>query len=204
MAGLFGPRTVGRWPGVLLRTSAVVVTVPVSVLKNAVGSSNCINFSPEIDQKRPMLDKIEIGSARRVTLAFKQKWWEEPLKKIDPARSELGFLFGQNVPVSVWWQNEPSNMPMLTGWIGGPKAIEMEKLENEQFIDIAVTSLSRIFQTGESAREFNLLTVLRTTGKRPILVRRLQILVSWEPKLRRTSGIHPASPLLCRKKDGDC
>lgn len=136
--------------------SSVIVTLPVSVLKSPPGGSEHISFSPEIDPKRSALEKIEMGSARRVILAFKEKWWVEALKGIDPARADLGFLFGQNVPISVWWTNEPSGAPMLTGWIGGPKAIEMEKLGDEQLVDLAVTSLSRIFQIGESALESQL------------------------------------------------
>jgi len=137
--------------------SAAIVTLPVGVLKRSMGSENHVNFSPEIDQKRSILDRIEMGCARRVTLAFKEKWWIESLSTIDRSKADLGFLFGQNVPISVWWADEPSNAATLTGWIGGPKAIEMEKLEDEQFIDIAVTSLSRIFGVGESALESHLI-----------------------------------------------
>ena len=103
---------------------------------------------------------------RRVTLAFKDKWWSARLERINPSRADLGFLFGQGVPVSVWWTDEPSDAAMLTGWIGGPKAVEMEKLENEQLIDIAVTSLSRIFSIGERLSRLSSSTALRTTGMR--------------------------------------
>jgi len=114
---------------------SVVVTLPVSILKKKPGSPGYVMFSPAISQTCPSLDKIEMGYARRVTLAFKEKWWADALKKIDQSRSQLGFLFGQHVPISVWWTAEPSDAALLTGWVGGPKAIEMENLTDDQFID---------------------------------------------------------------------
>ena len=137
--------------------SAVIITIPVGVLKSDPNGPGYVNFSPKIDEKRPILSTIEMGYARRVTLAFKEKWWSDALNKLDPSKSRLGFLFGQNVPVSVWWTNEPSDAPMMTGWVGGPKSIEMESLTDDQFIDIAVTSLSRIFRSGESLIESHLI-----------------------------------------------
>jgi len=134
--------------------SAVIVTLPVGVLKSDPDGPNFVRFSPEIKEKRSVLTRIEMGCARRVSLAFKEKWWTELLKDIVPSRSQLGFLFGQNVPISVWWTNEPSDTAMLTGWAGGPKAIEMEKLDDDQFVDLAITSLCRIFSVGESMLEY--------------------------------------------------
>ena len=138
------------------KASAVIVTLPVGVLKSDPHGPNLFKFLPEIKEKRSALTRIEMGDARRVTLVFKEKWWTDLLKTIDPSRSRLGFLFGQNVPISVWWSNEPSGAAMLTGWVGGPKAVEMENLGDEQFMDLAVTSLSRIFQVGESMLETQL------------------------------------------------
>lgn len=138
--------------------SAVIVTLPVGVLKASPENQAYVSFSPEIDEKRDVLANIEMGDARRVVLAFKEKWWIEALKKIDPNKAVMGFLFGHDMPVSVWWSSDPLDAPILTGWVGGPKAIEMEKLEDEQFIDISVTSLSRIFDIGESALESQLIT----------------------------------------------
>ena len=137
--------------------SAAIITIPIGVLKAAPENPAHIKFSPDIHNKRSVMDRIAMGSARRVTLAFKEKWWIDELKKIDSSKSELGFLFGRDVPVSVWWTGEPNERALLTGWVGGPKAVEMQKLENGQFTDLAITSLSRIFRLGESAIETQLI-----------------------------------------------
>ena len=142
----------------LYEASATVVTLPVGVLKSSSSSLNFVSFSPEISAKQNTLNKIEMGDARRVVLAFKEKWWIDLLKKINREKAELGFLFGQDVPVSVWWSSEPFDAPLLTGWVGGPKATEMDKLEDAQYIDLAITSLSRMFNIGESALEAQLVS----------------------------------------------
>ena len=137
--------------------SAAIVTLPVGVLKNTPDSPYYLKFIPEIEVKRSLLDRIHMGCARRVSLVFEEKWWMDELKKVDASKSELGFLFGQNVPVSVWWANEPSESAVLTGWVGGPKAVEMEMLGDAQFVDLAITSLKRIFGKGESMLEAQLI-----------------------------------------------
>jgi monoamine oxidase len=91
-----------------------------------------------------------MGSARRIILAFSNKWWTPLLEKIDRQHSHLGFLFAQAVPISVWWSSEPSDAALLTGWVGGEKSNQMSGFSNEEFADLAVSSLNKIFKTGES------------------------------------------------------
>jgi monoamine oxidase len=98
-----------------------------------------------------------MGSARRIILAFQDKWWIDILEKLDKGQSELGFLFAQKVPISVWWTNEPSNAAMLVGWVGGQKSLEMSGFNTDQFADVAISSLDRIFKTGESFIERQLI-----------------------------------------------
>jgi monoamine oxidase len=134
----------------ILSVDAVMVTVPVSVLKAQPDADSHIKFDPDISGKRPILEKIEMGSARRIILTFSEKWWMPILEKTDGRRSRLGFLFAQDVPISVWWTNEPSDAAMLVGWVGGKKARELSEFTDEQLTDLAVSSLNKIFKTGES------------------------------------------------------
>jgi monoamine oxidase len=133
-----------------LNADKVIITVPIGVLKASEGSSSFIRFEPDIAHKRPILDKIEMGSARRIILAFSEKWWRPILEKFDRRHATLGFLFAQDVPISVWWTNEPSDNAMLVGWMGGEKAREVTEFTDEQLTDLAVSSLDKIFRTGES------------------------------------------------------
>jgi monoamine oxidase len=133
-----------------LKSDKVLITVPISVLKVLPESAACIEFSPDISEKREILQKIEMGSARRIILTFSEKWWIPLLEKIDKEHAMLGFLFAQNVPISVWWTNEPSQGATLVGWLGGEKALETAHFTAEHLTDLAVSSLDKIFRTGES------------------------------------------------------
>lgn len=125
----------------------VILTLPAGVLKREPGSADYVRFEPEIAGKRQILDKIEIGAASRIVMAFKTKWWIQILAKIDKRRSKLGFLFAQNIPISVWWSSEPLEAPLLTGWVGGKKSIYFSELDDESFKKLAFESLSQIFST---------------------------------------------------------
>jgi monoamine oxidase len=133
-----------------LTADKVIVTLPISVLKAPPDTHSYIRFVPDITEKRNWLDQIEMGSARRIILTFNEKWWISILEKIDPRRSKLGFLFAQDVPISVWWTDEPSDAAILIGWIGGEKARGVAEFTDEELTDLAISSLNKIFKTGES------------------------------------------------------
>jgi monoamine oxidase len=124
----------------------LIVTLPVGVLKSSPDSTSYVRFIPELVEKQRVLDKIEMGAASRIVLAFKSKWWIEHLAKIDEKRSRLGFLFAQHVPISVWWSSEPFEGALLTGWTGGKKSIEASNLDAREFEKLTVASLAEIFR----------------------------------------------------------
>ena len=130
------------------RASKLIITLPVGVLKSPPESASYVRFVPELFEKQLALEKIEMGAANRIVLAFKSKWWIDHLAKVDRKRSELGFLFAQHVPIAVWWSSEPLDGALLTGWAGGKKAIELSKLGARAFETIAVESLAEIFRVG--------------------------------------------------------
>jgi monoamine oxidase len=123
----------------------LVITLPVGVLKSTHGSDHYVQFEPEVTEKRGILERIEMGAASRIVMAFKTKWWMDILAKIDQKRSKLGFLFAQNVPISVWWSSEPMDAPLLTGWVGGKKPMDFSGMDDPSFEKLAIESLARIF-----------------------------------------------------------
>jgi monoamine oxidase len=122
-----------------------IITLPVGVLKSSPGSMSYVRFLPELAEKRRILEKIEMGAASRIVFSFTSKWWIDRLAKIDPRRSKLGFLFARHVPISVWWSSEPLEGALLTGWVGGKKAIETSHLNARAFEKLAIGSLAEIF-----------------------------------------------------------
>ena len=146
--------------GIKIGGREAIVTLPVGVLKSAPESTSYVLFEPELSSKADALSKIEMGDARRVTFAFKQKWWNERLASSDDTNTAiLGFLMAQGVTIPVWWSSEPMEAPLLTGWTGGRNAIELASLGNDAVIDQAIDSLSKIFQIDRAQIENEIISV---------------------------------------------
>ena len=65
---------------------------------------------------------------------FHQKLWED-----DAA------FFHSREEIPTWWTQFPEQLPLLTGWAGGPKAVELSAFSNEELLEKALHSLSSIF-----------------------------------------------------------
>ena len=45
----------------------------------------------------------------------------------------------------MWWTQNPSELPVLTGWFGGPRTAELSHLDPQGLIDAGISSLATIF-----------------------------------------------------------
>ena len=45
-----------------------------------------------------------------------------------------------------WWTQYPINNNLITGWAGGPAAAQLSQHTDDELLEIAVTSLSNIFE----------------------------------------------------------
>jgi monoamine oxidase len=72
----------------------------------------------------------------RVNVVVRERFWE---KKIDA----LSYVHAPTRPFSVWWTQHPVQAPLLTGWAGGPPAIEL--LEGGDPEAVAIAELARAF-----------------------------------------------------------
>jgi len=132
--------------GNVISGPAAIITLPLGVLEAGPGVNGHVLFEPELTNKRAALDKIHMGAARRIVLCFNTKWWNEIISKLGNANDKLGFLFANNVPISVWWSSEPLKAPLLTGWAGGKKALDLASINDDAVIDRAIASLTTIFK----------------------------------------------------------
>jgi monoamine oxidase len=126
--------------GEIFRARAAIITLPVSVLKR-----DLVVFGPPLEAKKTALAGIEMGAALRVIFHFKSKWWNEILRKLKPNSQPLGFLYAPQETIQVWWSNEPAEPALLTGWAGGPRALELGNLDRETLVANEIKTLSRIF-----------------------------------------------------------
>ena len=128
---------------VLCKTSAgdevqaaqAIITVPLGVLK-AAG----IRFTPALPQKEKALQGLEMGPVVRVSLCFRNKFWES-----EPRFRDTSFMLTDDPHFPTWWTSRPLPFPMLTGWTAGRHAMALGSLSAEQVIQRAMESLAQIF-----------------------------------------------------------
>lgn len=112
------------------KANKLILTVPLPVLQE-----RSISFSPAIDTYQEAADVIGSGSVIKLVLKFRQSLWQE----------DTGFIFSTE-KVPTWWTQLPGKAPLLTGWLGGPPAIEVLDADDSQLLDMAITSLSGILR----------------------------------------------------------
>ncbi|NII25410.1 FAD-dependent oxidoreductase [Pseudoflavitalea sp. X16] len=114
----------------------VIITVPLGVWQQAHDKSN-IDVVPAIDQQLAAFRQIGFSAVIKVSLEFKQPFWQEYEK-------ELGFIFSEEI-FPTWWTQLPHPVPLLTGWINGPQAISFAQTSPEKMLQYALYSLAGIF-----------------------------------------------------------
>jgi len=98
-----------------LEAPSVLIAVPLGVLE-----AGALRFSPELPPaKQKAIAGLVMGKAIRVTLSFRQRFWES-LRPCHSDRSRtleaMSFLFSQDDYFPTWWTQMPSKAALLTGW----------------------------------------------------------------------------------------
>src|SRR6185437_8203473 len=90
----------------------VVVTLPLSLLQ-----TGAVNFVPELSSKQSALDKLVMGKVIRVTLCFRERFWDGlHAGKSSKTFSNASFLFSGEDWFPTWWTTMPEKLPVITGW----------------------------------------------------------------------------------------
>jgi len=110
----------------------LLVTLPVSVL----AASDGVGFDPPLRGKREALSWVRTGGVVKALLRFREPFWlTRALRKAD-------FFHAPGAPLPTWWRGSPREVPLLTGWAGGPAA---ERLKEGDRLAGALDSVARIF-----------------------------------------------------------
>jgi len=113
-----------------------VVTLPLGVLL-----SGNVQFQPEPEEIFRALRHMEMGSAIRISLLFKTRFWES-------VAPDLSFLIDRSADLTAWWTLNPAPPPLITGWAGGPRALQFHSAE--QLLNSAIASLAKFFRRSEA------------------------------------------------------
>ncbi|HKH92176.1 MAG TPA: NAD(P)/FAD-dependent oxidoreductase [Gemmatimonadaceae bacterium] len=97
------------------RARTAVVTVPLPMLQDGA-----IRIEPEVPALRRAAGRLVMGHVVRVNVVVRERFWDEKVE-------DLGYLHAPTRPITVWWTQNPVRAPLLTGWAGGPPALELSR-----------------------------------------------------------------------------
>jgi len=110
-----------------------VVTASVGILQSAT-SKSAITFTPALPEYMSAFHQIGFGNVVKVVLEFTEVFWDK----------DAGFFFSDE-QFPTWWTQLPMEVPLLTGWAGGPAADLLKELNEAELLDVAIRSVSSIF-----------------------------------------------------------
>lgn len=127
-----------------------LLTVSLGVLQNGG-----IGFLPALPDVQASAQKLGFGQVIKLVLQFDHPFWTVKEKMREQDLRDLGFLFSEE-EIPTWWTHFPQKVPVLTGWIGGPRAKAFQVLRKEELVEKALHSLSRIFRIQKEELEQSL------------------------------------------------
>jgi monoamine oxidase len=98
----------------------VLITLPLGVLQANPDDKGALRFSPGLPPaKLQALDQLAMGKVIRVSLRFRQRFWEKlrpsPGSK-SKTLSRMQFLLSREDWFPTWWTALPDKWPIITGW----------------------------------------------------------------------------------------
>jgi monoamine oxidase len=135
-----------------LEARRVLITLPISLLKAPVAQPGVVQFTPELpSDKKAALDKLEMGKVIRVTLRFRERFWDS----IKPASargslSNMSFLFGQDDWFPTWWTANPAKSPVITGWAPFRSAGRLSGKTPSFVVEHSLQALSALLRVSQS------------------------------------------------------
>ena len=122
------------------RAPRTIITLPLGLLQ-----AGSVAFTPPLEPKKQALQLLSMGPVIRVSLCFREKFWES-----DPQMRDLSFLFTDNEHFPTWWTSNPLPYPILTGWSAGRSALTFKGKSGAQITAIALATLAAILEKSES------------------------------------------------------
>jgi monoamine oxidase len=125
----------------------LLVTVPLGVLQARPDDVGAVRFTPPLpESKRDALGRLEMGKVVRVTLRFRERFWETiaPPNRTPATLSEMGFLFSEDEWFPTWWTTMPDKFPILVGWSPAHCAEKLAGQSRTVVIERGLKTLSQL------------------------------------------------------------
>jgi monoamine oxidase len=133
----------------------LIISLPFSAFNRLAPDHESIVFSPAMVEKNEAVDPIGFGTVVKIVMIWKSAFW-------NTASPDARFIFSDQF-IPTWWTQYPKETAVLTGWLGGSKALKYSERPDDFFLDKALESLSGIFSLSmedlkkelQEARVFN-------------------------------------------------
>ncbi|MHB1169883.1 MAG: flavin monoamine oxidase family protein [Longimicrobiales bacterium] len=122
--------------------STAIITVPLGVLTRDAPD---IDFDPRPAVLEQARSGIAMGSALRVVLLFRERFWAHLEDGSGRSAENASFFHTTSDQLPVWWTQHPRDVPLLVGWSGGPQAHALAMLDDAALRDVALDVLSEQF-----------------------------------------------------------
>ncbi len=131
-----------------------IVTLPLGVMQAAQNAPGAVRFEPALEEKASALLLLFMGQTIRISLNFKQRWWEQVAASgAEPdALRDMSIVFSHQDWFPTWWTHGTS-APILTGWAASRRGERLSGKSDLFIKDKAVESLASIFEFSRPALE---------------------------------------------------
>jgi monoamine oxidase len=123
-----------------------VITLPLGVLQ-AGGGEDGVEFSPPLSAKQQALQGLAAGAVLKVSLRFRQAFWET---LADGRYADASFFHSPESAFPTFWSSLPLRAPLLTAWVGGPKATRLSNCSTPEIVEHALSALAGMFHCSQA------------------------------------------------------
>jgi monoamine oxidase len=113
--------------------SKMILTVSAGVLQ-----SGSLEFEPIPDTHMDAIQKLGFGSVIKILLQFRSAFWKKHKK-------DIGFLLTDE-EIPTWWTQLPGETPLITGWLGGPRAAAKAGETTVSMLQSSLWCVSNLFR----------------------------------------------------------
>ena len=135
----------------------VLITVPLGVMQAPPEERGAIQFTPELPaDTQSALENIMMGKIIRVTLSFRERFWERlPVSRDSSGKTmkNMSFLFSHDDWFPTWWSTTPEKIPFLIGWAPFRCAERLSGRGESFIIDQSMSTLSRLLGVSKNELE---------------------------------------------------
>jgi monoamine oxidase len=132
----------------VFKIDKLIISLPISLLNQREPSSESIIFHPGLEKKKAAFQNIGFGTVVKIVMIWESTFW----KTLAP---DAQFIFSDCF-FPTWWTQNPMDIPMLSGWLGGPKAELYADKADAFFLDNALESLAYMFSLKKEVIKRNL------------------------------------------------